>query len=118
MNPTKVASRVEMVENHITEIQVGKMVAVLLEDWTKTPVIGKVANVDDDETFTIAYWKGSYNSEWTPHLRYSKKTKTHDPWTQNLPKQCVALVGFELLNGRLQTTTKQFLRSLYKELKQ
>ena len=54
MKADQLAARVELVENHLSEIQVGKLVAVLLQNWPKTPVIGKVEDIVD-ETFQIEY---------------------------------------------------------------
>ena len=42
----------------------GDFVAVELENYHRTPVIGKVFEVNEDG-FVICYWKGSYNKEWT-----------------------------------------------------
>ena len=45
----------------------GDFIAVELENYHRTPVIGKVFEVDEDG-FVICYCKGSYNKEWTPHM--------------------------------------------------
>ena len=115
MKADQLAARVELVENHLSEIQVGKLVAVLLQNWPKTPVIGKVEDIVD-EMFQIENWKGTYTSKWAPQKLYDRKTKQYTRWLQWLPKACVILVGFELnSDSKLQPQTKRFLREQYGE---
>ena len=63
----------------------GDFVAVELENYRRTPVIGKVFEVNEDG-FVICYWKRSYNKEWTltrfPHVEERESRL----WAQQLPK--------------------------------
>ena len=109
--------RVEQVDDHTADLVAGSFVAVNLANWSKTPVIGKITAIGD-ETFTIHYWKGSYNSEWQPDL-YRARGNQPVPWLQELPKTAIILANFELSDkSRLLRGTKKYLKNSYMELQQ
>ena len=57
-----------MADNFLENLQAGCSVAVFLENFEKTPVIGKVMSVGDHE-FQVNYWKGSFGGKRSPqHL--------------------------------------------------
>ena len=47
---------VQEVEDHTADLDVGSFVALNFLDWDQTPVIGKVAAINDGHV-TIQYWK-------------------------------------------------------------
>ena len=64
-------------------------VAVELVNYRRTPVIGKVFEVNED-AFVICYWKGSYNKEWKPYMLPARRgDKESRLWTEQLPKSCI-----------------------------
>lgn len=113
-NPNQLASRVQLVDNHLETLKVGSMVAVVLKDWAKNPVIGKVLAINA-EKFHVHYWKGTYNTRWEPHMIYDRSKRIHQPWDQWLPKSSIILANFELLLNHLQAQTKTYLRQQCKK---
>ena len=109
-NPGNLANRVAQVTDHLSALQEGVLVAVA-QAGSKPPIIGKVLGVRED-TFDIAYWKGSWRKEWGPWLNHDA------PWLDTLPKSCVLLTDFKLGdNARLQSETVKYLKEEYKKLK-
>lgn len=96
-------------------LQEGHFVAVSLANYKKKPVIGKVIEVKDSG-FTICYWKGSYNKEWSPQTLPARRgVPSAELWTQELPKSCIVCFGFSLdEHSKLLPGTKSFLRKAYK----
>ncbi|XP_015754509.1 PREDICTED: uncharacterized protein LOC107334120 [Acropora digitifera] len=85
-NPARRAQNVQ--ENaDVNLLKEGDFVAVELENYYRTPVIGKVFEVNEDG-FVICYWKGSYNKEWTPHTLPARRGDKESRFlTQQLPKK-------------------------------
>ena len=94
----------------------GDFVAVELENYRRTPVIGKVFEVNEDG-FVICYWKGSYNKEWTPHTLPTRRgDKESRLWTQQLPKSGILCFEFTLDDSsKLLPGTKSYLKKAYKD---
>lgn len=94
----------------------GDFVAVKLENYRRTPVIGKVFEVNEDE-FVICYWKGSYNKEWIPHTLPARRGDEESRlWTQQLPKSCIICFRFTLDDSsKLLPGTKSYLKKAYKD---
>ena len=113
-NPARRAQNVQ--ENaDVNLLKEGDFVAVELENYHRTPVIGKVFELNEDG-FVICYWKGSYNKEWTPHtLPAHRGDKESRLWTQQLPKSCILCFGFTLDDSsKLLPGTKSYLKKAYK----
>ena len=91
-------------------------VAVELVNYRRTPVIGKVFEVNED-AFVICYWKGSYNKEWKPHMLPARRgDKESRLWTEQLPKSCILCFGFTLDDSsKLLPGTKSYLKKAYKD---
>ena len=83
--------------------------AVHLSNWKKTPVIGKITEIEED-TVVVHYWKGSYN----------KHMQRGTPWLNQLPKSCILLCNVELEEDqRLGKGTKKILETkIYDKLRQ
>ena len=79
--------------------------------------LGKVLEVKEEQVH-VHYWKGTWNKEWTPHIVITKPLKKREPWTQWLPKSCIILSGFLLIDKRLTKTNRRYLKQKYKELKE
>lgn len=111
--------RVEHVDDHIAGLTVDSFVAVSLANCNKTPVIGKVTAIGED-TISIHYWKGGYNSEWHPDSYRARSSRSQPvPWIQDLPKDAILLSNFQLNeNNRLLADTKRYLKRVYAELQQ
>ena len=94
----------------------GDFVAVKLENYRRTPVIGKVFEVNEDG-FVICYWKGSYNKEWIPYTLPARRGDEDSRlWTQQLPKSCIICFGFTLDGcSKLLPGTKSYLKKAYKD---
>ena len=108
--PARRNQQVQEVENHLADLATGSFVAIYLDNWNKTPVIGKVNEIKE-ESVIVQYWKGSWNNRWEPHFYHGQ------PWTNELPKTCIILSNFELVrDNRLGPETKKFLKNKYKEL--
>ena len=104
---------VEHIDSFMDELQIEQLAAVYLSNCDEEPIIGMVKELHE-EKFTIHYWKGSYQGKWSP----LNKPRSREPWTQELPKQCILMHSFELTEARkLQHTTKTFLRQKYAALK-
>ena len=87
-------------------------VAVHIEGYKKPPVIGKVIAINNDSTFDLVYWKGSWRKEWKPW-----ETANGELWRDTLPNGCILLVDFHLDNGnKLKNETYKYLRDTYKKL--
>ena len=112
-----VENQVREVEDHLVNLRVGCMVAVLLENYSKDkPWIGKVLSATDDE-FQIHYWKGSYNKPWPPDMVKIKDGKFFKevPYTDILPKMCILLCAFELTEeSKLTKWQKKYLQEKLK----
>jgi len=104
-----------MTDNFLENLQAGCFVAVFLENFDKTPVIGKVMSVGDT-FFQLHYWKGSFGGKWSPqHL----PRRRAEPWLEDLPKSCVVCCGFDLTeDGKLMPSTKTFLKNRYPVLRE
>lgn len=103
-----------MTDDFLERLQVGCFVAVYLENYDKTPVIGNVVSVEEDNS-QIHYWKGSYHGKWSPqHLPRRRR----EPWLEEQPKSCVVCCGFQLTEEhKLMPATKAFLRDRYATLR-
>ena len=64
----------------------------MLENYKEIPVIGKVAKINDNETFEIEYYKGSLKKAWNPWM--VSKGRRRVPWCDTLPKSCIVLFAF------------------------
>ena len=111
----RLAGNVVEVDNHLKEMKEGSMVCVLLKNYKKYPVMGKVLEVKD-ESFKIHYWQGGYRKQWTPHMVYEKRSRVPFPWSDWLPKSCVILSDFILVNNKLTISQKKYLKDKYIEL--
>ena len=87
---------------------------ILLQDSKKLPVLGRVLDKRDKE-FNIHYYQGSYCKRWAPHMVYDRKSKTPVAWTQWLPKACIILIDFVLVDEKLTPQQKKFLSGKYKD---
>ena len=89
---------------------------VLQCTWpTGTSVLGKVADIGD-ETFTLHYWKGSYNPEWHPDS-YRAEGNEPVPWIQDLRKNAVLLSNIQLSErNRVFAGTKNIYQELQKQV--
>lgn len=95
---------VERVESY-TDLAVGSMVAVHLENYNKTPCLGKVVHQDED-TFEMEWWQGKYKSKWV---------KWPNCPSERLPFTCIILFNFELDGeGMLNVETARALKREYK----
>ena len=101
-------------DNHLKDLSEGAFVAILLANYDKFPVFGKVLSYTDQH-FKIHYLKGSYNTQWHPHMLYKGRIKA-TPWTDELPLKCIILAGFQLDdNFKLMNNQKKYLKSRYEE---
>lgn len=67
-----------------------------------------------EKDFNLHYWKGGYTKVWEPWMLINKTTKRKDiPWTDKLPKSCVILCKFLLVDGKLTNAHKKHLRERY-----
>ena len=96
-------SGVTRVDDIWENVVVGGVVAVSLEGYEKLPVIGKVLE-KQEEKVAVEYWKGSWNKKWQPWIHRGT------PWTNELTKNCIYLIGFELLGSKLRPETKRQIR--------
>ena len=80
----------------------GAFVAVLIEGWSKRPVIGKVLARIDEDKFCLHWWKGGYSKEWEPQL-----LKDGRPYTDTLPLNCIVCAGFEFTGKGKNKLSKQ-----------
>ena len=104
----KLSEQVKEVDNHLAGMKEDSMVAVLLQNWKKYHVIGKVLKINPSD-FTIHYWKGSYGKSWSPLMLFDK-SKRPFAYTDVLPKACIILSNFILEeNGKLTNEQKKFL---------
>ena len=106
--------RVPEVDNYLDDLVPGCLVAVLILNSKKNPVVGKVLEIIDDSTFKIHYWKGSYNKPWQPHM--VKDGNQQKPWTDVLDKRSIILCAFELdEENKLQGNSRKYLRNWHNE---
>ena len=106
--------RVEEVDDPLESLKVGSMVAVLLSNYRKFPVIGEVLAIDG-ENFQIHYWEGTYLSNWCPHMVRKKGCKEVYPWTDCLPQRSIILSNFVLEDNKLTRGQRSYLKNKYKE---
>ena len=100
-------------DNPYENLKVGSLVAVLLSNYDKYPVIGEIIELGE-ENVQIHYWKGSYLKSWAPHNITKSKEKI--PWTDTLPKRSIILSNFILKDNKLTSGQRRYLRSRYEEL--
>ena len=112
-NPQTLAARVNEVENPLQALKENVFVAVHIQDYNKPPVLGKVTAVhEEDSSFDLEYWKGTWKTEWKPW-----KLSNGEVWTDNLPNSCVLLVDFQFdKNNKLSHETYKYLKDKYNEL--
>ena len=102
------------VDNHLSKLGIGSMVAVLLENYKKCPVIGKVIDMKEKE-INIHYWIGSWNKPWKPHMVHGGNGRMNVPWTQWISTKCILLSDFILINNKLTAEQKRYLKGKYLE---
>ena len=111
-NPEQLARKVHEVDDFLSLLKVGVFVSVRLENYKRIPIIGKVIGIEDDR-FQIEYWKGTWYSEWKPHL-YNAKNSGLIPWTDSLPKECIIFLGFDLDGeAKLTRPNRKYLKERY-----
>ena len=110
VNPRRRVAAPKEVDNHLLALKENVLVAVVLEDYGKIPVIGKVLKVNE-ETIKICYLKGSWRTPWCPWR------KDNALWVDELPKSCILLVDFKLNKmDKLESETAKYLKQAYKNL--
>ena len=107
------ASRgIRMDDNYLEALKPDVLVAVYISNYKKKPVIGKVTEVCDTD-FTLNYWKGTYSTQWQPHLVKGKDGLV--PWSDRLPKDSIIMCAFELdSKNHLLENTRKYLKRWYK----
>ena len=108
VNPRKGVAAPKEVDKHLQALKQNVLVAVVFEDYTKIPVIGKVLKVNQ-ETIKICYLKGSWRTPWCPWR------KDNALWVDELPKSCILLLDFKLNEmDKLESETTKCLKKVYK----
>ena len=105
MKPSGIVS----VDNIWDHVAADGFIAVSLEGYKNVPVIGKVLAKEKDAV-RIHYWRGSWNKKWQPWFHANG-----EPWTDLLPKECIYLTAFELIEGKLPPQTKKQIKTFSKQ---
>ena len=61
--PEAVAAQVNLVETPPEALKVDSFIGVHIKDYNKTPVIERVTLINDNFTFDLVYWKGSWREK-------------------------------------------------------
>ena len=96
-----IVSDVQEVKDHLADLNVGAMVAVLLGNYSiDRPGIGEVLEMTDNG-IKIHYWKGSCSKPWEPNMLRQRQGKScqDGAYTDWLPKLCMYYCG-NLQNGK------------------
>ena len=101
--------QVKEVDDPLFALQEGSMVALFIKDYDKYPVLGKVVETKNTEC-NVHYWKRGYRKAWAPHMEAPNTLNTV------VPKSCIILNDFHLVNSKLTAPQKKFLQQKYKEL--
>ena len=106
-------------DSDISNIAVGHLVALTVENCDQEPLLGKVIKIMDEE-IQIVWLEGDYSSSWRV-AKYSdpQNRRKKIEWTDTVPKASVLLFDFELTaTNHLRKSTSSHLKRKYAEIKQ
>ena len=91
--PPERENPVQTRDDFLDTIVVGSFVAVYLSNYDRIPVSGKALEIKTDSV-KIYYWNGSFKGKFSPQNLPRRQT----PWVDELPRNCIILSSFSLLN--------------------
>lgn len=74
------------IDADLSSLRVDDLVAVLCENYTREPVVGRCLKIFEDN-IEVAWMEGSYNSSWKPwKVRHQKNRRKLVDWVDCIPK--------------------------------
>ena len=103
----------------VSKIQIGHMVAVHCENYTREPVIGQCTQISASN-IQVAWMKGSYSTSWKPWMvRDPSNRRKSIQWCDWIPVASILLFDFELTASKhLRKATIDHLKKEYEHFHQ
>ena len=104
----------QVTESDLSQLHVGHLVAVIVENCDDELLIGKVLEVFDDD-ISIVWMQGEYTTTWKTARQIDPRNRRKKiDWTDIIPKASVLLFAFEFTStNRLRKTTVEHLKKKY-----
>ena len=93
-------------------MEVGNVVALLVEKYNERPQIGRVKEVKSDAV-RVEWYDGTWNGKWKMYKYWKGRRKV--VWEEDVNKSCIVYKNVCFTgDNRLDTKTKKELRIVYK----
>ena len=96
----------------LVEVDVGDMVALLVDKYSERPQIARVREVKE-ESIRVEWYDGMWTGRWKLYkYRVGKKSVV---WEEEVNRKCIVCKSVTLTkDNQLHTTTRKELKTLYR----